>query len=245
MPSIGNFNINNVLSEVQNRGVLKPSKFSLSCGLPPALSGTAAPLLNAGLISQISTNPIVSLWCEQTVIPGASLDVTPVRRYGYGPVEKKPFGVQYADAQVVFRADAQGLIHGFLHAWMCAAIPYNYGAADMTSRIGASPGQHAYEVAYKDDYAQSVNITQYDDTGNAIIQVTLREAYPIFVADAPVSWASRGDYSRFAANFTFLSWFTSQPPAAQSNMQTTAPGSTSPSLPVDDGSLSAGTGGIS
>lgn len=232
------FDVTEILAEVADRGILRPCRFSLSCGLPPALSGLQGQLQGGDLIQGIGSTDTISLWCEQAVIPGAALEVQPVRRYGYGPVERKPFGVQYADAQVVMRADAQGMIYQFIHAWMCCALHYNYGDPTMTSRSGAVAGQHPYEVSYKDDYAQPVNITQYDESANPIIQVTLREAYPIFVGDAPVAWNARGDYSRFPVTFTYLSWFTTpRGPTAAANIQDSGNNSVNDtsSNPINDG----------
>src|SRR5512139_1208602 len=171
----GNFSAQKLRSELDKRGVLRPTRFRVDAWLPPALAGIYSQT-NTNLVGQARSN-LVSMWCESATLPGAILDYYPVRRYGYGAIENKPFAPKFTDVNLTFRSDGTGFVHTFLHAWMKIAVNYDHSGS-ITSATGAVPGQHTYELSYKEDYMQDVIITQFDDAGTPVIQVTLREAYP-------------------------------------------------------------------
>jgi hypothetical protein len=218
----GNFSAQTLRSELSTRGVLRPTRFRVDCGLPPALNGITTPLVGADLVGQARSG-IVSMWCESAELPGVGLDVYPVRRYGYGAIEKKPFAPLFTDSHLVFRSDGTGFVHTFLHAWMRVAINYDHSGS-IGDASGAIPNQHVYELGYKTDYMQDVSITQFDDAGTAILQVVLREAYPVYVGDVPLNWGSIDEYSRIPATFTYIGWYNAgQPrPIAQQNSANSA-----------------------
>lgn len=200
----GNFSAEKFRAELAKRGVVRPTRFEVRMGLPPALSGTYQ-LNQTDLVGQ-ARDGTISLWCETASLPGVALDYYPVRRYGYGPVENKPFAPKFTDANMTFRSDGNGLVHTFLHAWMRVALNYDFGGA-INQTTGAVPGQHPFELSYKEDYMQDVHVLQFDDAGNKVLEVVLREAYPVYVGDVPLSWGSIDEYSRIPATFTFIGWY--------------------------------------
>lgn len=198
------FSAIDVAAAINERGIVRPSRFLLSMGVPPALrrySQVGADLASRG---------DVSMWCEAASLPGVALDYHPVRRYGYGPVENRPFAPKYTDVSLRLRLDAQGLVFSIAHAWMRSALDYNY-AGTMGSVTGPVRGQHSYELGYKSDYAQDVRVTQFDDAGEPVVSVVLREAYPVYVGDAPLDWASSSEYSRLPVTLTFIGWYADYP----------------------------------
>lgn len=212
------FSAARIKAELGRRGVLRPSRFLVQMGLPQAL--LRYPQFGDQLVRE-AIGDTVSLWCESATLPGVALEYYPVRRYGYGAVENKPHTPKFTDVNMVFRSDGNGFAHSFLHAWMGIAVNYSYSGT-IGSRSGSVPGQHVYELAYKEDYAQDVTITQYDDAGSAVLSVVLRDAYPVYVGDVPLSWGSINEYSRVPATLTFIGWHKTNPgPVAQANYANT------------------------
>jgi hypothetical protein len=226
------FNVENLLSEINTRGFLRPCRFLVSIVMTPAMMA-ALPTLTAAT----KQGTVMSFWCEEASLPGAMLDVAPFRRYGYGPVENKAWGAHFADIPLVFRADAEGMVHKFLHSWMRMVVDYNYSdnmqslnpeAISSTSSpaTGSFVQGTPWEVGYKDDYATQVMISVFDDSagmqagagstyyevlelgGNPVLQINLRDAFPVAITNAPLAWSARGDYMKIGAILNYFSWFT-------------------------------------
>jgi hypothetical protein len=217
------FNINEVLASIdRNGGLVRTNLFRVLLSLPRAIRQPSVPLQNDTVVKR-APNGEVSLYCEAASIPAVSLDTQPVHRFGYGPVERKPFGVQFNDINLIFRADRSGIVHSYLHAWMCAALHYDYPGT-MSDKQGVITNQHAFELNYKEDYAVDTPLELLDETEQGLLRIVLREAYPVFIGDAPVAWSSRSEYLRLPVTLTFVSWYTDYPlPPKQSEPQPAGP----------------------
>lgn len=158
------FNPDALRTEIARRGMLRPCKFLVT--FPATISQG---IVGAEKIASVATDGTLSLWCESAVLPGVMLETSPVRRYGYGPIENKPWGVRFNDASLVFRGDAGGAVFQFLHAWARAACDYHY-VQSMTSRTGINAGQHPFELSYKIEYAADVMISLFDEALGARVQ---------------------------------------------------------------------------
>lgn len=223
------FDIRMFSAEIANAGVLRGNRFTYFSTVPPALQ--AAQQTVGGRLQDIASR--LEYYGESGNIPGAALMTHEVHRYGYGPVEKKPFAVAFNDCALNFRVDAKGDIYDFFRAWIGLIIPFETGQSGMNTPIGVGVNQMAYEVSYKEDYAVDVTLTSYDDSGNWAIKTTLKDAYPILVGDLPHDWATKGDYVRLPVVLTYLDWYSSRPFAASTNgQQTAAPPATAPADPT-------------
>lgn len=194
------FSINEISSEVARSGVLRNNKFLVEFPMPIALRNTT------GFNTLADTNRVLSLYCEGTNLPGVALLTEDIRRYGYGPNEKKPYAPIFTDVNLTFRGDAGGNVWTFLNAWMKCAINYEYRTG-MNTPSGPVSNQFPHEVGYKDGYATDTTIRLFSDDGAETVRVILREAYPIFVGDIPLNWSSRSDYMRIPVTMTFFDWF--------------------------------------
>jgi len=199
------FSIDDMRAEIAQRGILKTSRFRVDVGMPPALSGTTYKQTGTDLITQAADGTL-SMWCEQASLPGVELEHYPLRRYGYGAIENRPFAPRFADSRLVFRSDGTGLIHTFLHSWMRVALNYD-NQGSINSLNGAVPGQFTYELSYKTDYVQNVRITQFNDAGDVVLSVVLLEAYPVYVGSVPLNWGSVNEYSYVPVTLTYVGWY--------------------------------------
>lgn len=200
------FNVNEIAAEISRKGIMRNNKFVVEFPIPLSLRNTT------GFAQLNDTNRVLSLYCEGANLPGVALLTEDIRRYGYGPNEKKPYAPIFTDVNLTFRGDASGDVWTFMHAWMKCAINYEYRTG-MNTPSGPVSNQFPSEVGYKLDttnqeaYATDVTVRVYDDTGKETIQVILREAYPIFVGDIPLNWSARSDYMRIPVTLTFFDWF--------------------------------------
>lgn len=200
------FNVDEISAELSRSGILRNNKFLVQFPMPLSLRQTTT-------FAQLSdTNNVLSLYCEGASLPGIGLLTEDIRRYGYGPNEKKPFAPQFTDMNLTFRGDAGGNVWAFMNAWMRCAVNYEYRTG-MNTANGPVPNQFPHEVGYKFDfdnqegYATDTTVSVFDESGTEAVRVILREAYPIFVGDIPLNWSTRSDYMRIPVTLAFFDWY--------------------------------------
>lgn len=150
---------------------------------------------------------LLTMRCDNAILPGVRLlkDET-IRRYGYGPIERVPYGVQFNDITLNWIADSQGKIVEFFNYWMRSIVNYDSaGGRDMqtTSRINGltvSP----YEIGYKDNYANpKMNIFIYDHQLDQVIIYELFDAFPSAINDVPVAWGEQDTMLKYSIEFSY------------------------------------------
>ena len=178
-------------------GVARTNMFDVRINIPTMLSAAGE---GAGGLSSRD----ISLLCEGATLPGISLNTTPIKRYGYGQVEKKPYLTTYTDQTFTFIGDNSGAVHGLFYKWMNGIVKGDEKTSNLT--VSGYNGLSPYEVEYKENYAVDIVITCYDDTDQSIIICTLYEAFPIFLGDIQLNWADTDQLMRVPVTFTFTHW---------------------------------------
>lgn len=192
------FNIQEFQSEINKRPVLKPTRFNITCPMPQGL---------LPYTDQLMMPKDLSFYAEGAAIPDVIMATSNILRYGYGPTEKRPFNVAYGDLPFSFRGDSDGRVFQFLRSWLRLSFqPYLGSTGGLNDLTGLSLFQCPFEAAYKADYAVDMYITQYSDRGDPVVTTLLREAFPIFVAQQPLNWGARGDYTRIPITLSFFDW---------------------------------------
>lgn len=194
------FNVSEIGAEISRLGVMRNNKFLFETVMPPALRN------NTQSQALADANQVISLYCEASNVPGIALLMEEVRRYGYGPNEKKPYAPIFTDLNLTFRSDSYGLIWQFMNSWMRCVINYQ-SRGDFNTANGPILNQFPNELGYKTDYAIDATLRVFNDVGDEVLQIILREAFPIFVGDIPLNWASRSDYARIPVTLSFFDWF--------------------------------------
>lgn len=190
------FNVSNFRSEINKSGIMKNNKFFIRMYAPKGLALT--PLSN--------TVRMLEFWCESANIPGVSLNVNEVRRYGYGNFEKKPYVSQNNDITMSFIGDANGIIWTYFQQWMKLIVNYDMRQG-IRGSTGISSNQAPFELSYKEDYAVDIHLSVFNDKGDEAIHVVLREAYPIFVGDIQLNWGDTNSVMRVPVTFTVYDWY--------------------------------------
>jgi hypothetical protein len=125
--------------------------------------------------------------CEETHLPGRTL-ATADLKIGSSPVEKYPYATTFNDIDLTFMLDDTMNHKVFFDAWM------NYISPDYT-----------WNLRYKEDYATTITINQYDAQNKKSYSVDLYEAFPISMNQLDLSWGSEG-YHKLNITFAYTSW---------------------------------------
>lgn len=186
--------LNNFLGTVSKlKGFTRPAYYYIEI-TPPYL-----------MREEVENARTISFLCESANLPGVSLATSDIRRYGYGPVERKPYAPIFVDTTMTFLADASGLVQKFFYKWMNGIVKFDempFGPIGQAGARSIAP----FEVNYKEQYASDILITTVDEANNDIINVRFREAYPIFMGDINLGWGDTDSISRLPITFTFFNW---------------------------------------
>jgi hypothetical protein len=184
----------------------------------PIATGLTAAGTAAGTTTFSNTNGLLSLMCEASNLPGMQLATSGVNRYGYGPVEQKPFMPIFSTCDVRLLADGQGQIWTYMQSWLNFILNFNVsqGIGTPTGFAGTGTGlggtatgsQNPYELNYLTDYAVDITITLYQPDATQSMALVLRNAYPKFIGDPQLNWGSN-NIMRLPISFSFVDWFNS------------------------------------
>ena len=194
------FNINSFKSHVGRSGMLQNNKFLCRFYVPVGMQAAGENNADYREIARL-----LEYWCEATNLPGVALNIHEVRRYGYGPFEKRPHAPQFTDLNLQFYADSGGAIWTFWQQWIKLVMNYDFRNG-IRGRTGAAD-MEPYELNYRDQYVADVEINVYDNAGKLSMTTMLREAYPVFVGDIPLNWGDQSNLMRIPVTLTFADWF--------------------------------------
>jgi len=199
------FNIQEFKSTVENRGIQKNNKFLVKFFIPP--------LMRESISSQMGGNQVqlaqkaskeMQFWCDTAVLPGIQLSLRQVIRYGYGPIEKKPFAPLFNDVTFTVMQDQKNINWSWFHSWLSTVVLW-----DARRGILGSPEQKIkpFEIFYKEDYIVDLDVTCFNDMGNPVTRIVLRQAYPFTMGDLPLNWADNNTFMKMPISFTFHDWY--------------------------------------
>ena len=189
------FDISTFRSELNALGgVMRTNMFQVEIAVPPFLSNIDSRTL--------------TFFCMATNLPGINLVAKQVQRYGYGPLEKMPFGFDNADISLNFIGDADGVILNFFNDWMRGAVEVSSDSGP-NSPVQGRPNQSApmnpYLVNYKENYQSEVSINVFDSTGNNLAyNVNLNNAFPISVGEIYLNWGNLDNFMIIPVRFSFV-----------------------------------------
>jgi hypothetical protein len=221
------FNIANFKSVLDTRQVHRNSKFLVKFNVPLGLRSETP---NFGLINVAQIDRELEYFADGATLPAIMMSLREVIRYGYGPVEKKPVAPVFQDITFSIINDGSSFNLQFFQFWLDYIVQFD-------ARNGVGENSTTYEVRYKYDedqpnYATDLNIFQFRQDGKPSHVLTLREAYPINIADIPLSWQDANNIQRIPITFTFVDWFNSAIFVPSSNTSANTPVDTSTPIEI-------------
>ena len=190
---------------------MKPSKFTVVFPTPKGLVGGK----DWTFINEATE--YLQFKIDSATAPGVDFSLHSVRRYGYGPIEKKPWAPLFNECQLSVMCGGEGEEWTFFRRWTNLIINYHRGQniVAMTSggngitnddpfKVSGKYNQDVYEAAYKDDYMVDFAIMAFRDDGTEVLRTILREAYPISVTPLRYDWSDGSKVQRFNVLMTYI-----------------------------------------
>jgi hypothetical protein len=140
------------------------------------------PVLQASYL----TSRFLSYRCEATQLPGRTLET--IEQKTYGPVEKFPYLTSYQDIDLTFIVSGDMSERILFDSWIDYVNP-----------------KDSNNLRYKEEYATTISIQQYDVTGEMSYAINLIDAYPIAVNQLDLDWSNDG-YHKLTVVFAYTYW---------------------------------------
>jgi hypothetical protein len=179
------FNVARFSSNLRQYGTLQTNKFIVRIPTPE-------------LFDPSQLDPIIEYRANNVRVPGVALDLQRVFRYGVGPEQKFPTSVNFTDININF-VDTQNK-----DIWKRFSFWFN-GIFDYTGLRGGS--QASYKTEYKAYYTTDIEIHVFDNDGNRISVIVLKEAFPTTLSEVGLSWSENNKLYEFSVGFAFREWY--------------------------------------
>lgn len=187
------------LAGIRKFGIQKTNLGYISFSLPALLRGVN------GVTEQITL--LARSRAHNFSIPSVNFATSEIKRYGVGPLEKKPYLPLFTDITVDFIGDSEGDIHKFFYIWMNGIInftdlPKNGGRKDSYGTASKDP----FAVEFKDNYKTDLKIRTFNDMQEALTEITLHNSFPVSLGEIQYNWGDENTLVRFPVTFNFTHW---------------------------------------
>lgn len=198
------FNINSFLTEVINNDVLPSHSYLVTFSPFRADYKENVPLTK--FVTNKRSNLIMR--CESIILPTPSLlEEENIRRYGYGPVEKVPYGVQFSDVSMTWLVDSNSEIIDFMHQWMNTIVMHDSPGANMSQsseKRDSLGGYRPFEVGYKDGYTNPiVRVYVYNRQLQTVTEYEMFDVFPMNIQSLNLAWSDENQVQRLTVNFAY------------------------------------------
>lgn len=189
-------------SVVKHSGLMRNNKFIVRFVPPLMLSGFSSEFQD------------MELMCESTAIPGVNMITHDVRRYGYGPTEKRPTTHSFTDLSLNFLMTNDSFPYRMMHQWISIISPFNMNNGISNNDQGTAP----FLLRYKSQYITDLRIKlftgqgQSEDSSNQDnpyvgLELVYREAFPLAINEMSASWGLKNEHQRVGIVFSYTDSF--------------------------------------
>jgi hypothetical protein len=182
------FNIARFSAHIKDKGTLQTNKFMVRILRPPAVVG-----------KNQSIDASIEYRANSVKVPGVSLDLQNVSRYGLGPQQKFPTNVNFTDIDINFVDMTDNAMWKYFASWMNSIFDY--------TGSGGQKAQASYGVEYKKYYETDISINIFNNDGRLTNIIVLKEAFPISLSDVSLSWSENNRLYEFNVRFAFKEWY--------------------------------------
>lgn len=194
------FNINEISSAISSvNGLSVASNFDVLITTPEWAT------------SQTIVRQIPFLCCAAQ-LPGIGFQTSDIRPHGYGLFERRPIFVNFTTIPMTFYCDNDGNVIKFFQTWAKAINNFNTEQSSSSSSNGAK----MHDFQYPSYYETTIEVRQYDTTGETIQTWKLTRAYPLTINNMDVSWDAENQLNKLNVEFFFYAWTTDTTTAGSS-----------------------------
>ncbi len=172
------------------------------------------------LIPYLKTASGLTYRCENANLPGRTFATTEQKTYG--PVEKLPYLSTFTDIDLTFIVDDDMSQKIFFDSWLNFINP-----------------QFNNNYRFKEDYATTLTVNQYDVSNELTYSVNLCDAFPVSMNQMDLDWSSDGHH-KLIVTFAYTYWKNNSLQALGMEMLDSAIGSLTSSLGGLGGSAAGG-----
>lgn len=137
------------------------------------------------------TSESLSFRCEASELPSRTFSL--VEQKTYGPVQYFPVQNFYEKVNLTFLCSDDMSEKIFFDSWM----------DQISNSTQGVNGGVRFDFNYKNTYSTTVQIIQYDLTGNESFKVNLYEAYPISVHPMKLDWGASNEIHKLNVTFVY------------------------------------------
>lgn len=189
------FNVQEFRSVIESKkGLMRNNRFLVSIPSPRKLRGKLG-----------TSERDMELFCKAAPLPGIGILTQDIYRYGYGPIERMPYGTVFNDVMLEFYIDADSMVRGWFRNWINLIVNPSMGQGiDTENKV---TGFKSYEFSYKEDYQVDIRITAFSPEGKAAINVVICDAYPNYIGETHQSWEDKNTNMVTPISFTYRDWY--------------------------------------
>jgi hypothetical protein len=154
----------------------RPSRFDVLIPVPFILIG-----------SPIVDSRNLTYRCENTQLPGRT--IATLDQKTYGPIEKFPYLATYNDIDLSFYVDDDMKQKYLFDAW-----------------LGYINTSSTNNYLYKDEYATTLTINQYNVSNQKTYSVDLFDAFPISINQMDLDWSNTDAVHKISVTFAYTYW---------------------------------------
>lgn len=197
------FDIKGFRADILKNGLVSSNSYKVK--FYPFRANGGSPTLNK-LADSLRSR--LTFRCENVLLPTVSLlQEENIRRYGYGPVEKVPYGVQFNEVTLTFIEDQFSDINNFFYQWLNTIINYESSGGQMRRGVGRESLNEfysAYEVGYRDSYAMpKLDIEILNYSRKVITVYSLYEVFPTDIQSVNLSYADENQTLKMTVTLAF------------------------------------------
>jgi len=154
----------------------RPSRFDVIIPVPFILIG-----------SPIVDSRNLTYRCENAQLPGRT--IATLDQKTYGPIEKFPYLSTYNDIDLSFYVDDDMKQKYLFDAW-----------------LGYINTSSTNNYLYKDEYATTLTINQYNVSNKRTYSVDLFDAFPISINQMDLDWSNTDAVHKMSVTFAYTYW---------------------------------------
>jgi hypothetical protein len=186
------FNIADFNSKLsQHGGLSKSNLFFARINIPQAL-------INEFVDIPVSRD--LEFFCKSVTLPGFDLETADVQPQGFGPVVRRPQGMNFPVMPCIFFVDSNFGIMKFFHRWMQAVVNYDRSGGNFGAVNGALP----FEMGYKSEYATTMDVAVFSQNSRRVEYVyNFSGLYPVNTGTQETDWSTQGEVMTMAVGFSY------------------------------------------
>lgn len=193
------YSISDIAGTINKNGVLQTNKFLVRFSSPRSISRLS--IQGVGSSRATSSERLIQLRAEQARLPGVALTTADINRYGVGPFQKIPYNVQFTDTSITFLADKKAEIYNYFYTWLSSIFDFS---GMNSGRLSSSTP--SYTADYKENYSTDIEVEIYDNYGNKVSVVKMKQAFPVSMNDIPLNWNQQNELLKITVGFSFRDW---------------------------------------